>query len=636
MYDFVYRHKRALQLVLALVIIPPFAFFGVDSYLRGGESSAAIASVNGQPVGQQEFNVALRERQEMMQNMTGGKIDPAMLDNPEMRLAVAESLVNQQLLLQHANRTRMVVTDQQLQAMLGQAPAFQENGKFSMELYEGFLKTRNKSEAQFERDLRRDLVARQVNDAYGDAHFLPKTVLQQLSRLMETQREASTFTLAPASFESKVSVDVEEAKKYYASHQDEFRTPEQVRIEYAMLSVDALMPNQKVDPEDVKKSFDDQAKRVQVQEQRQASHILIAVDAKASAEDKQKARAKADDLLKQAKAKPAAFADLAKANSQDPGSAVNGGDLGLFKRDTMVKPFSDAAFGMKVGDISGVVESEFGLHIIKLTGISATKPPSFEETRGKIEAELRRAAAGKEFSAMAEQFNNTVFEQSGSLKPAADLVKTAVLQSNWFMRAGGVSDPRLNNPKLLQAIFTDDVLKNKRNTEAIEVAPGTLVAARLLEHKPSVVRPFEEVQVDIGAKLMRQRAAQLAAQEGRATVDSLRQGKAAEVAWGKPQLVNYSSQIKGLDDEVRKQILRTDVSKLPAYAGVETPQGYTLIRIARTVDPEKPDAEKEKNLATAVQQALAQEQNSAFLASLKQKGDVKIRKDALNEKKDNK
>ena len=636
MYDFVYRHKRALQLVLALVIIPPFAFFGVDSYLRGGESSAAIASVNGQPVGQQEFNVALRERQEMMQNMTGGKIDPAMLDNPEMRLAVAESLVNQQLLLQHANRTRMVVTDQQLQAMLGQAPAFQENGKFSMELYEGFLKTRNKSEAQFERDLRRDLVARQVNDAYGDAHFLPKTVLQQLSRLMETQREASTFTLAPASFESKVSVDVEEAKKYYASHQDEFRTPEQVRIEYAMLSIDALMPNQKVDPEDVKKSFDDQAKRVQVQEQRQASHILIAVDAKASAEDKQKARAKADDLLKQAKAKPAAFADLAKANSQDPGSAVNGGDLGLFKRDAMVKPFSDAAFGMKVGDISGVVESEFGLHIIKLTGISATKPPSFEETRGKIEGELRRASAGKEFAAMAEQFNNTVFEQSGSLKPAADLVKTAVLQSNWFMRAGGVSDPRLNNPKLLQAIFTDDVLKNKRNTEAIEVAPGTLVAARLLEHKPTVVRPFEEVQVDIGAKLMRQRAAQLAAQEGRATVDNLRQGKAAEVAWGKPQLVNYSSQIKGLDDEVRKQILRTDVSKLPAYAGVETPQGYTLIRIVRTVDPEKPDAEKEKNLATAVQQALAQEQNSAFLASLKQKGDVKIRKDALSEKKYNK
>ncbi len=636
MFNFVYRHKRALQFILALVVIPPFAFFGVDSYLRGGESSTSIASVNGQAVGQQEFNVALRERQEMMQNMAGGKMDPALLDNPEMRFAVAEALVNQQLLLQQANRTRLLVTDQQLQIILGQAPAFQENGKFSMELYEGFLKTRNKSAAEFERDLRRDLMMRQVNDAYGDSNFLPKTVVQQLSRLMETQREASTFTLTPASFETKVSVDVEEAKKYYASRPDEFRTAEQVRIEYALLSIDALLPNQKVDPEDVKKSFDDQAKRVQVQEQRQASHILIALDAKASAEDKQKARAKADDLLKQVKAKPAAFAELAKANSQDPGSAVNGGDLGLFKRDAMVKPFSDAAFSMKVGDISGVVESEFGLHIIKLTSISATKPLSFEETRGKIEAELRRGMASKEFAAMAEQFNNMVFEQSESLKPAADFAKTALLQSNWFVRGGGVSDPRLNNPKLLQAVFSDEVLKNKRNTEAIEVAPGTLVAARLLEHKAAVVRPFEDVQVEIGAKLVRQRATQLAAQEGRAAVENLRQGKPAEVAWGKPQLVNYSSQIKDLEDEVRKQILRTDVSKLPAFAGVETSQGYTLIRIARTVEAEKPDVEKEKNLASAVLQAVAAEQNNAFLASLKQKSDVKIRKDALSEKKDTK
>ncbi len=634
MFDFVYKHKRALQWLLALVIIPPFAFFGVDSYLRGGESTATIATVNGQAVNQQEFNVALRERQEMMQNMSGGKIDPAMMDNPEMRFAVAESLVNQQLLLQQANRARMVATDQQLQIILGQAPAFQAEGKFSMELYEGFLKTRNKTAADFERDLRRDLVLRQVNDAYGESNFLPRTVVQQLSRLMETQREASTFTLQPGNFESKVTVDGGASKKYYDSRQDEFRIPEQIRIEYVMLSIDALIPNQKVDPEDVKKTFDDQAKRIQVQEQRQASHILIAVDGKASAEEKQKARAKADDLLKQVKAKPAAFADIAKANSQDPGSAVNGGDLGNFKRADMVKPFSDAAFGMKVGDISGVVESDFGLHIIKLTAISETKAPTFEATRGQIETDLKRASATKEFSALAEQFSNTVFEQSDSLKSAAELAKTTVLQSGWFGRSGGANDPRLNNPKLIQAIFLDDVLKNKRNTEAIEVAPGTLVSARLLELKPTVVRPFDDVKGEIAARLIRSQAAQLAGQEGRAALEKLRQGKEAEVNWGASQLVNFSSQIKDLSDDVRKQILRIDVTKLPAYSGVETPLGYTLIRVTRTVDPEKIDPEKEKSLAGAMQQALAQEQNAAFLASLKQKGDVKIRKESLSEKKE--
>jgi len=631
MFDFVHKHKLFAQAILGLIILT-FAFFGVESYFRSSDASSPVASVGGQTITQQEFNIALRERQEMLQNMGGGKVDPALLDNAEMRFAVAEALVNQKLLLQQASRSRLVATDQQLQALLGQAPAFQESGTFSRPLYEQFLKVRNKTEVEFESDLRRDLVLRQVSDPYGESNFLPRTVVQRLLRLMETQREASIFTLAPEKFESKASIDADAAKKYYESHQDEFRTPEQVRVEYVMLSIDALLPGVKVDTEDVKKAFDDQIKRVQVQEARQASHILIAVDGKASADEKQKARARADDLLKQVKAKPTAFAEIAKAHSQDPGSAANGGDLGSFKRADMTKPFSDAAFGMKVGDVSGIVESEFGLHIIRLTGITESKAPSFESMRGQIETELKRSAAGKEFAAMAEQFNNMVFEQSESLKPAADFAKSAVQQSNWMGR-NSANDPRLNNPKLLQAIFADEVLKNKRNTEAIEVAPGTLVSARLLEHKPAVVRPFEQVQVEIVIRLTRQRASQLAAQEGRATLESLRQGKDTAVTWSKPQLVNFTNQIKELNEEVRKQILRADVAKLPAYTGLETPAGYTLIRITRTIDPEKIDAEKEKNLAVAMQQAQSQEQNAAFVASIKQKTDIKIRKEQLTEKK---
>jgi peptidyl-prolyl cis-trans isomerase D len=634
MFEFVYKHKRMLQLLLALFIIPPFAFFGIDSYMRGGDAMATVATVNGQAVGQQEFNIALRERQEQLQTMTGGKIDPAMLDNPEMRFSVAEALVNQQLLLQAASRSRMIATDQQLQSMLGQAPAFQEGGKFSMELYEQFLKMRNKTAADFERELRRDLVLRQVSDPYGESHFLPRTVVQRLSRLMETQREASTYTLAPGSFESKATVEVEAAKKYYDARKDEFRTTEQVRVEFVTLSLDALLPATEVDAEDVRKAFDDQAKRVQVQETRQASHILVAVDAKATAEEKQKAKAKAEDLLRQVKTKPASFAEIAKDKSDDPGSAAKGGALDPFKRADMVKPFADAAFGMKVGDISGVVESEFGYHIIHLTGINEAKAPSFEALRGQIETDLKRQRAGRKFAEMAEQFNNMVFEQSESLKSAASFAKSEVKQSNWFGRNGAPGDPSLNNPKLLQAIFSDEVLKNKRNTEAVEVAPGTLVAARLLEYKPALVRPFEQVQGEIVGKLTRQRASQLAAQEGRAMLEKLRQGKDAEVTWSAAQLVSFSSQTKDLSDDVRKQILRTDVSKLPAYAGVETPAGYTLIRITRTVDPEKMDAEKEKNLIAAVQQAQAQEQNTAFLASLKQKAEIKIHKERLSDKKD--
>lgn len=634
MFDFVYRHKRALQLILALLIIPPFALFGVDSYLRERSGTATVATVNGQNIAQQEFNIALRERQEQLQQMTGGKMDAAMLDSPELRFGVADALVNQQLLLQHASRSKLVAADQQLQSLLSQAPAFQDNGKFSLEAYQNFLKTRNKTAAEFENELRRDFILQQVNDPYAGSAFMPRTVVQRVLNITETQREASVHVLAPAAYESKVSVDADAAKKYYDSRKDEFRTPEQVRAEYVVFTIDALLPEEKVDPEAVRTAYDEQLKKNPAQETRQASHILIAVDEKAPAAEKQKARAKAEELLKQVKAKPQAFAEIAKANSQDPGSAANGGDLGAFKRSDMVKPFSDAAFGMKVGEISNLVESNFGFHIIKLTGMTESKAPTFESRRAEIETELKRQAASRKFAGMSEQFNNIVYEQFDNLKAAAEFAKTTVLQSGWVSRGGGASDPRLNNPKLLQALFSDEVMKNKRNTEVVEVGPGTLIAARLLEHKPSVVRTFEESQASIVATLTRQRAAQLAAQEGRALLDKLRKGEDAGFKWGDAKLVAFSNPVQGLDEETRKQILRVDVSKLPAYAGMETPGGYALIRVSRVVAPEKADPEKEKNIAAAIQQAHAQEQNSVFLASLKQRGSINIRKDQVVEKKE--
>ena len=632
MFDWIHNNRRFAQVVLAIIFLP-FAFVGVDSYFKGSDATAPVATVAGQTITQQEFNVALRERQESLQSMSGGRIDPAMLDNPELRLGVAEGLVNQRLLWVQATRANLTATDQQLRAMLEQAPVFQDNGKFSLDLYRQYLKTRGKGELEFEGELRRDLLMRQVDDAYTESAFLPRTVVQRMLKLTETQREVSTFTFAPERFESKATVEGGAAKKYYDSRLDEFRLPEQVRVEYVALTIDSLLPSTTVDPEEVKKSYDDVASKSQVQESRQASHILITADAKAPAEEKQKAKAKVEDLLKQIKSKPASFADLAKAHSQDPGSAEKGGDLGSFKRGDMVKAFSAAAYDMKVGDIAGPVETEYGYHIIKLTGITEGKLPSFESMRGQLETDLKRQRAGKKFAELAEQFNNAAFEQSDSLKAAADLAKAPLQQSAWFSR-NAATDARLSNPKLLQAIFSDEVLKNKRNTEAVEVTPGNLVVARLLEHRPSTVRPFDNVQAEISTKLQRQRATQLAAQEGRAALEKLRQGKDAEVTWGEPQMINFSSQIKGMNEEVRKQILRADVAKLPGYSGVESPSGYTLIRITRVVEPEKLDAEKEKNIAQAMQQAVGQEQFSAYLASLKLKGDVKIRKEQLVEKKE--
>jgi peptidyl-prolyl cis-trans isomerase D len=298
----------------------------------------------------------------------------------------------------------------------------------------------------------------------------------------------------------------------------------------------------------------------------------------------------------------------------------------------MVKPFDDAVFQAKAGDILGPVESQYGYHVIRVVAVRPPQVRSFEEARGEIEAEMKKQLAAKKFAESAEALNNIVFEQSDSLKPAADLLKSPVKQSGWISRTG--SDvPMLNNPRLLQSLFSEDVLANKRNTEAIEVGPGTIVAARLLEHKPASLRPFDQVSADIERRLTLERAAQLAAQEGRAYVEKLRKGETVNVTWTAPQLVSRVEPAKDLSPAVMRQAFKVGTAKLPAYSGVENPQGgYLLVRVTRVAQPEKASPEKQKALTEGLQQVLGQEEFSAYLASLKQKAAVKIKPEALEKK----
>jgi peptidyl-prolyl cis-trans isomerase D len=630
MYDFVHNHKRMIQIVLGIIFLP-FAFFGVDSYFRQGEGAEVVATVGDQKITQQEFSRALRERQEALQSM-GRRVDPAQFETTEFRQAVLEGLIRQRLLIERAVRAGMTVTAQQLQAVIGAAPAFAEDGKFSFQRYQQFLKANNMTPVIFESRVRQDLLIQQVDDAYTGANFMPRTVAERLTRISEEQREVSQSAITPERFVPQVKLEEGAAKKYYDAHPDAFRVPEQVRIEYVALTQEAVLSQIPLAAEEVRKYYDEHMKQYEVKEARQASHILIAADAAAAADVKQKARAKAEEIAARVRQNPATFAALAKENSQDPGSAVKGGDLGFFQRGSMVKPFDDAVFQAKAGDILGPVESQYGYHVIRVVAVRPPQVRSFEEARGEIEAEMKKQLAAKKFAESAEALNNIVFEQSDSLKPAADLLKSPVKQSGWISRTG--SDvPMLNNPRLLQSLFSEDVLANKRNTEAIEVGPGTIVAARLLEHKPASLRPFDQVSADIERRLTLERAAQLAAQEGRAYVEKLRKGETVNVTWTAPQLVSRVEPAKDLSPAVMRQAFKVGTAKLPAYSGVENPQGgYLLVRVTRVAQPEKASPEKQKALTEGLQQVLGQEEFSAYLASLKQKAAVKIKPEALEKK----
>jgi peptidyl-prolyl cis-trans isomerase D len=383
---------------------------------------------------------------------------------------------------------------------------------------------------------------------------------------------------------------------------------------------------------EVKKYYEANRSQFGAQETRQVSHILVA--AESGAEAKQKARAKAEEIYKQLQKNPEGFAEAARKQSQDTGSAARGGDLGRISRGTMkdTPEFEEAAFKLKPGEISPPVETRHGYHIIQLTALQPAQTKPFEEVRAQIEGELRKQLAARRFAELADQFKNVVYEQSDSLKPAADLVKTAPKTSGWISR-NQADDPLLNNPKLLAGIFSEEALKSRRNTEEVEVAPGVLVAARVVEHKPAAVQPFEEVRGAIEKRLALVEAGKLAAAEGRRLLGELKQGKGVQVAWSAPQLVARADR-KALPDPVMRQAFRMDLSALPAYAGVETlPGTYFLVRVTRVQEAEKIPPEKIQAIAEELRQLQAQETLGAYVASLRQKAGVKINKEYL-EKRD--
>lgn len=630
MFDLIQKHRRAIQIALFLFLIPPFVFFGVDRLDRPG-GSETVASIGDARITQQEFARALRERQEAIQRLTGGRAGPELLDSAELRSEVLEALIRRQVLLSRAVRSGMAVSDGQLQSTISELPAFQNDGKFSFDLYQQYLRSQGMTPVAFEARLRQDLLLGQVDDAFGETSFVPRTIIDLITRISEQQREVSVFTIAPERFLAQVKLAPDAVKQYYDTHPNEFRVAEQVRVEYVALRMEGLMSEISIDPAQVRKYYDEHRAEFEGRPERQASHILIAVEAGASPEDKQKAREKAEEISRQLKQSPGRFAELAKQHSQDPGSASNGGDLGFFGRGTMPKAFEEAVFAMKPGEVSAPVESEYGFHVIRLVNVKGGETRSFEEARTQIETELKRQQAGRKFAEIAEQFNNVAFEQSDSLQPAAELAKASVQQSGWMTREHA-SDPMLNNPKLRQAVFSEDVIANKRNSPVVEVAPGVLVAARLLEHKPAPMQPLEEVAGAIEKKLTRQRAAQLAAQEGREQLEKLRQGGESDVKWGTAQLVGRA-EAKGLSDAVLRQAFRADAEKLPAYTGIDLPNGgYTLILVSRVVEPEKIDPERRKQIAEALRQLRGQEAMLAYVESLKQKDAVKVSRELIERK----
>jgi peptidyl-prolyl cis-trans isomerase D len=611
--------------LLALITIP-FALFGIDSYLSNAGNNVAVAKVGGNNISIQEYENALKNMRNRLQSE--GKFDQAQLDGPEVKSLVLNQLINKQLLSDEVQHSKFAISDEQLATYVTGMPEFQKDGKFSQELYDQTLTQNQLTPTRFEAGMRADLLAQQAQDGIAKLSFISNGRAEDAFKLTNQKRVVTVAEIKTKDFLNQVTVKPEDVKAYYEQHKDKLIEPEKVKIEFLTLAPVDFMRTVNVDDAEVKKFYDENSAKFQGNEQRRASHILIGFGVNATAEQKQKAKAKASEILAVLKKDPSKFEQIAVKESQDPGSAVKGGDLGSFGHGAMVKPFEDSVFSMKVNQISDLVESEFGYHIIKVTEISGQNT-DFNSLKPQIKGDLMFQKAQEQFSKQAETFSDLVYTQSGSLQPAAKAFGGQVQKSDWLSREVGMKFFK-NNEKIMNLVFSNEVLKEHRNTEAVEVSPNNLVAARVVDYKPAAPKAFDEVKAGIESLLKLEAASKLSINKGEAALNDLREGKAPIGIDWIPEVTVDRKNAQGLTDLAMNQVFKTSVTKLPAYSGLaDSKQGYLLVKVEKVDTSVATDEEAKKAARSELNSVLAREYLAAYKQSLREKAKVTVNEKLL-------
>lgn len=629
MFEFIRTHQRLMQFLLLLFIIPSFGFVGLEGYSRLTDETG-VAKVAGQTITKEEWDAAHRQQLDRMRQVYGSQFDARLFDSPAARRAILDNLIAQRALGAEVIASKLVVPDQLLTQSIQQIPGLTKaDGSFDSEQYRVLLAAQGLTPKSYEAGLRREMAVQQLNAAIQSTAFAPRTVAANLSDMNDQERTVQMLNFKPDAYAAQVKVSDDMLKAYYDKNGARFETPEQADIEYVVLDAAAVAAQSSVTEDDIKAYYEQNKKQYSTDEQRRASHILITVKKDAPAADKAAAKAKAEGLVAQLRKNPGEFAKLAKANSQDPGSAENGGDLGYFGKGAMVKPFEDAAFSLKQGEISDPVESDFGYHVIMVTGVKPAAVKPLEAVKDEIAGEIKKQIAAKKFSEMADQFGNLVYENGDSLKAVADKLKLKIQTAAGVTRTpnAAAGTAVYNNPKFLAALFTDDVIKAKHNTEAVQAAPNTLIAGRITSYKPVAKRPFDEVKGDVQKAVLLQQEQELAVKAGQERLAQL-QGKDDAAGFSEPKVVSRVK-AEGWTQEAFNAVMKADTSKLPTYVGAETQgMGYQIYRISKVEQPKVVDAARRKAEQEQISGALAQQEALAYLDFLREKAKTKLLKGA--------
>ena len=633
MFNFLKKHRIFSQIILVLIVLT-FALFGVDSYLRGRDAADVVAEIGSAGISQREYGIMVSQAQDRLRPQAQQNPQAAeYLQSDAFKRSVLNEMIQRRVLLNQAAQMGMAVSENELREVIGSVSAFfDENGQFSAEKYEQLLRAQNLSPAEFERQIEQDLIVGRLQNTISETAIVADSTVRRLVKQRGQQREVSQLIFSPVEYREKITVTDEDTKKYFDDNKELFKLPERARVEYLVLNEEAAAETVSVTDAELEQSYNDRLSEFQTKEERRASHILISVAESASSDEKDAAKKTAIEVLAKLNAKEGSFAELAKQFSNDPGSAENGGDLGFFEKGLMVESFDEAVFSASVGEIQGPIETQYGFHIIRLDEIKPLETTPIDEVREQLEKDIKQSKVDEAYIKASQTFSDLVYTEFDSLQPVADELKLTIQTSDWVSRDSAGFNTLLDKPELLQAIFSAEALNEKRNTQAFEVQPKTLVAARVVEHALETDMAYEDVSEEIQQFLQSKGALDMAISKGTEALETLKTGgQLSDAEWSKPQMVTMVKR-QGLHPEGLKAVYGVGKDELPAHLGMEIDDGrYVIFKVSKIVDMETVSEDDMSTAKEQLVQMVKQQQMSAYIASLRDKANVRIKGDLFSD-----
>lgn len=609
--------SKFAKIVLVIIIIP-FALFGIDSYLSSIGDDVYAAKVNGESITIQSYQNALNRVKDQFLNQSTPP-DPAIFETAEFRKSVLDGMIASKLVAQEAVRANFVISDNQLSQYILGMPGFQRNGKFDQEAYDNLAMRQNLTPKKLDELIRKDLAKQQVKDSMNKYVFVTKEKIQKLVNLAYQKRDVSMLELRLDEYLKKVNVTDEEIKEYYEANPSNFIMPDQVKVNFLLYSVAEILPKVKITDEEVKRYFEENKVQFEGSQERRAKHILFLTDSDMTEEELNEAKKLAESVREEAIKSPKKFDDLAKEYSKDTESAKKGGDLGFFSRGMMVKEFDETVFDMKVGDVSPLVKTQFGFHIIKLIEVKGEEV-SFDTVKAQIKGEILYSKAQQIYAEGAEEFANLIYEKSNSLKPAADRFDLTIQESQWLSL--DTATKFFNNEAFAQAVFDSEAIELKTNINAIEVSPNNLISAQVIDFKPSAPRSLIDAKDEIKEFLSKSTAQKLMISTGEEIIEKL-ESKSSKVEWI-DELVIDKVDPQGISKPIVRAIFSMNHDNLPSFEGIYDPANdeYIVVRLNDVIKNEVTDNLSVDIYSDEYIAALKNEIDNAYVDDLRSMADI--------------